>query len=289
MSNNITILQKYFNPTHFNVQETSPGLLLVYSNNNAVNPCLELRIHRNLMKVEYVNKCNDRISGTQLLNIISNFAKDNGTITTIELHDTSKLSNLCYQYDFPLYILYILSTGKSWYNTYGYKSVNYEEEVSHNARLLNMPMDEFILQCNSLRFYPQDEEELREMMEEFYDVMNEHKFYKISKNRTRLNPQMTVKETFTRLKKYLLKNMPPMKKSTDEVNEFCYVLKWLMELVNTSNIILYDSSKLLLTVSRPYSGKTRSYKINSSRRRSTPITKTYKSKSKRNSQRIYSI
>lgn len=289
MSNNITILQKYFNPTHFNVQETSPGLLLVYSNNNAANPCLELRIHRNFMKVEYVNKCNDRISGTQLLNIISNFAKDNGTITTIELQDTSKLPNLCYQYDFPLYILYILSTGKSWYNTYGYKSLNYEEEVSHNARLLNMPMDEFILQCNSLRFYPQDEEELREMMEEFYDVMNEHKFYKISKNRTKLNPQMTVKETFTRLKKYLLKNMPPMKKSNDDVNEFCYVLKWLMELVNTSNIILYDSSKLLLTVSRPYSGKTRSYKINSSRRRSTPITKTYKSKPIRNSQRIYSV
>lgn len=287
MSNNITILQRYFNPTYFNVQETIQGVLLVYSNDNTVNPCLELRIHRDFMKVEYVNKCNDRISGTQLLNIISNFAKDTGTITIIELQDTSKLPKLCYQYDFPLYIIYILSTGKSWYNTHGYKSLNYEQEVIHNARLLNMPMDEFILQCNSLQFYPQREEDIREMMEEFYDVMNEHKFYKISKNRTRLNPQMTVKETFTRLKKYLLKNMPPMKKSNDEVNEFCYVLKWLMELVNTSNIILYDSSKLLLTVSRPYSGKTRSYKINSSRRRSTPITKTYKSK--RNSQRIYSV
>lgn len=289
MSNNITILQKYFNPTHFNVQETSPGLLLVYSNDNAVHPCLELLIHRNFMKVEYVNKCNDRISGTQLLNIVSKFAKENGTINTIELQDTSKLPKLCYRYDFPLYIIYILSTGKSWYNTYGYKSTNYVNEVRHNARLLNMPMDEFILQCNSLRFYPQDEEELREMMEEFYGVMNQHKFYKISKNRTRLNPQMTVKETFTRLKKYLLKNMPPMKKSNGEQNEFCYVLKWLMDLIDTSNIILYDSSKLLLTVSRPYSGKNRSYKINSSRRRTTPITKTYKSKSNHNSRRIYSI
>ena len=165
MSNNLTLLQRYFNPSFFNVQESSPGLLLVFSNDNAVQPCLELLIHGNFMKVEYVNKCNDRISGTQLLNIISKFAKDKGNITTIELQDTSKLPKLCHRYDFPLYIIYILSTGKSWYNTYGYKSSTYEQEVRHNARLLNMNMEEFILQCNSLQYYPQSEEDVREMME----------------------------------------------------------------------------------------------------------------------------
>jgi hypothetical protein len=55
MSNNLTLLQRYFNPSFFNVQESSPGLLLVFSNDNAVQPCLELLIHGNFMKVEYVN------------------------------------------------------------------------------------------------------------------------------------------------------------------------------------------------------------------------------------------
>ena len=267
MSDNITILEKYFNPLYFNVYEPYPGKVVVSSVENPNNQCLELNIQGNYMKVEYIGKCNYRINGTQIMGIIQKFVRDKGCINLVELQDTSSLLNLCNRYDIPLYIIYILSTGKSWYNSYGYKSVNYANEIRHNKQLLDMNIIDFIIECNRRRGYK---------IGLFYNVMNEHQYYKDNKKRTRLNPQMTVVETFTRIKKYLLKNMPEVKEVGFELSEYCYALKWIMDLVHKSNIIFYNSTTLTWSVSRSFSGRKSSHKIASSVRkgRSTEYKKT---------------
>jgi hypothetical protein len=267
MSDNITILQKYFNPLYFNVYEPYAGNIVVSSLENPNNQCLELKINGNHMKVEYISKCNYRMSGTKILGIIQKFVNENGTINSVELQDTSKLPNLCKRYDIPMYIIYILSTGKSWYNSYGYKSANYDNEIRHNRRLLNMSMLDFMIACNRNSYNPRDEDDLFEMIDEFYNVMNDHQYYKSNKKRTKLQLQMSVKETFTRIKNYVLKNMPEIIETGFETNKYCNNLKWLLDLVNNSNIILYNSSRLVLTISRPFSGKKSSYKIASSVRK----------------------
>jgi hypothetical protein len=268
MSDNITILQKYFNPLYFNVYEPYAGNVVVSSLENPNNQCLELNIQGNHMKVEYISKCNYRISGNQILGIIQKFVNERGGINLIELQDTSKIPNLCKRYDIPLYIIYILSTGKSWYNSYGYKSANYNNEIRHNRQLLNMSMFDFIIACNTESYRPIHEDDLLDKIDVFYNVMNEHQYYKNNRKRTKLHPQMSVKETFTRIKNYILKNMPEIREIGFETNRYCDVLKWLTDLINNSNIILYNSARLELTVSRPFSGRKSSHKNTSSFRKS---------------------
>ena len=271
MSDNTVILRKYFNPAHFIINESEPGYITVSPMGREYIYCLELKIKGDTLKIDYISKCSNRITGTQILSIISKFAKEKG-IDIVKLQDKSDLPGICHNYNIPLYILYILSTGKSWYNSHGYKSKGYENEIRINAEFLNMQMVDFIKLCNSMRIQtrytgPLSDEELDEKIEEFYYVINNTGYYKDKRNatRTRMNPTMTVQETFRRLKRYLLKNPP---RDTGSENEYCETIKWLFELIHISGVIKYDF-RLTSYMSRPYSGKTPSRKFISSSRKST--------------------
>jgi hypothetical protein len=269
MSENSIILRKYFNPAYYIVEESSPNNFNVAHVDQPYLYCLELRIDGDIMKVDYISKCNYRISGTQILNIISNFVKDVG-IRSVKLKDKSELPGLCRNYNIPLYIIYILSTGKSWYNSYGYVSKKYDEEIVHNNKLLNMPMNEFVQLCNSKRrLWRQSEEEVNEMITGFFDVMNTLS-YKKRKSNPRFYPSMSVQETFVQIKKYILKSLPEVRETDEDENIYCFMLKWLLELIHISGVIMYDF-KLTWIVSRPYSGKTpsRRYSSTSYKRKST--------------------
>ena len=271
MSDKIPILYKYFKEEYFFIDEEEPGTIVVHPRDKEYLECLKLKIEGNDMKVDYLSKCSYRLSGSQTLAIVNKFAKEVG-ITTVKLKDKSDLPGICYNYPIPLYILYILSTGKSWYNSYGYISKTYASEVEHNSRLLDMKIDDFIKLCNSRRrIGRQSDEELDEMIAGFFDVMNRSNFYKNKKNSTRrrMNPSMTVQDIFIRLKRYLLKNMPP---ENDSDNIYCFMMKWLFELIHISGIIKYDF-RLSWNVLRPYSGK-KSREITSSvRKRNTTENK----------------
>lgn len=46
--------------------------------------------------------------------------------------------------DIDLRYLKILTTGESWYNSFGYKSVDHDANVAHNAVIINKPMNQLL-------------------------------------------------------------------------------------------------------------------------------------------------
>jgi len=57
----------------------------------------------------------------------------------IKLGDNSSI-HVC-TVDIDLRYLKILTTGESWYNSFGYKSLNHHANVEHNAVIINKPMN----------------------------------------------------------------------------------------------------------------------------------------------------
>ncbi len=121
------------------------GPYIVLSDKGKEKQCLVIsfRDNGNTIFIHDLDKCG--FSGTESLNILYDFAKENPDIKTIELADGSVISQ-CGS-SISLSILKILTTGKSWYNSLGYKSVNYDAEVEHNARIIEMEFKEFLNLC----------------------------------------------------------------------------------------------------------------------------------------------
>ena len=91
-------------------------------------------------------KCNYK-SGTENLNNIINIAKDLGSLQ-VSLVDASALyyggdPNIT-NCDISLSTIYILLYGQSWYNKFGFKSVNYNEEIKHNEKIRQMSLVNFL-------------------------------------------------------------------------------------------------------------------------------------------------
>jgi len=87
-------------------------------------------------------------------------------LTEISLEDKSNLITICdgKEIKSSLALLNILSTGKSWYNSKGYFSRNYENELEHNSKILNLTIYEL---CSML-----DYEKYDDMLE--VDTVNEY-------------------------------------------------------------------------------------------------------------------
>ena len=90
----------------------------------------------------------------------------------IKLGDNSSI-HVC-TVDIDLRYLKILTTGESWYNSFGYKSLNHDADVAHNAVIINKPM--------------------HELLSELYD---EEYIEKFKKRFHELNTDLTVKEYVT--------------------------------------------------------------------------------------------
>ena len=247
---NTNILRNYFSDEHFLITER------IYNGNKTFDIvdkvdntiCLELVVFTPYLNIELLNKCRNGLSGKKILHIVREYAEDRNDITHIVLQDASLITNVCINrpYRFSLADLYILSTGKSWYNSFGYKSVNYLNERSHNSKLLDMNIIDFIYLCNSKKFFPSSQEDLDENIGNFYSFFNI--FYKKNESPLRIEPTMTVKETFTRIKKYYIKQLTGDTSETNTIS--CELFAWLFTLISDSNIILYNSSKLTLDLSK---------------------------------------
>ena len=94
--------------------------------------CSSLLVSGNRIYILSLKKCGIN-SGNKLLKNIENLVRQIQEIDYIELYDSSTI--LLNGIEIDLAFLKILSTGKSWYNKYGYVSDNYNNEKSENDLL----------------------------------------------------------------------------------------------------------------------------------------------------------
>jgi hypothetical protein len=107
----------------------------------AIKTCIEVLIKSNeFIYIHCLNNCGD-ITGTNLLTLMDILATRLPNIKFILLDDTSKIY-ICGKV-ISLSTIKILTNGISWYNSHGYLSQNYDEEVQHNREKINMQYSEF--------------------------------------------------------------------------------------------------------------------------------------------------
>jgi hypothetical protein len=94
-----------------------------------------------LFKCGYQGKKN-----LELLVKYGKYLKEKHNINKIVLEDASEIINTKIQ----LWLLSILSTGESWYNSLGFFSDIYEEEIPYNNSKILMNIEDFINECISL-------------------------------------------------------------------------------------------------------------------------------------------
>lgn len=100
-------------------------------NNNCITFTVFIKPDNNkqIIYIKYLDKCASS-SGTNLLNILEQYAIERGDIYQIALSDASDIY-VC-KIMISLSYLYLLTTGLSWYNKLGYISVDTSSEKEHN-------------------------------------------------------------------------------------------------------------------------------------------------------------
>ena len=105
--------------------------------------------------ISKIFKCSDdsKHNAREVIKLIEEMAKSIpappwSRVKYIKLEDGSSI-NVCAGQNstgmnIDLRYLKILTTGESWYNSFGYKSANHDANVAHNAVIINKPMDELL-------------------------------------------------------------------------------------------------------------------------------------------------
>ena len=104
-----------------------------------------------VLYISKIFKCSDdsKYNTREVIKLIETMAKSIpappwSRVKYIKLEDGSSI-NVCAGQNssgmnIDLRYLKILTTGESWYNSFGYKSANHDANVAHNAVLINKPM-----------------------------------------------------------------------------------------------------------------------------------------------------
>jgi hypothetical protein len=106
-----------------------------------------------VLHVSHIFKCGDGKYTREMIKLIETMAKSIpappwSRVKYIKLEDGSSI-NVCAGQNssgmnIDLRYLKILTTGESWYNSFGYKSLDHDANVAHNAAIINQPMDELL-------------------------------------------------------------------------------------------------------------------------------------------------
>jgi len=251
-------INKYFPSDEFEVNSVRISVFDKVSNH-----CVDLVIkyQENLLHIDYLNKCSGN-GGAKLLNKIEQFAFSlPSSINKITLQDVSSI-NLCKTYiSCSLANLYLLTTGESWYNKFGFKSDNYENEKEHNRKVIELTMNDAF---NKMPTLPKDE------------IINSIT-YLLRENSQKVLEQ-NVKSVFTKLKNVLLKEkencddiLDHLEVMADFINGF-YLLEYSPYLFKdlTRNNILTGGK---IRRGKTRRGKTRSGKTRTGRKKSATTKK----------------
>jgi hypothetical protein len=230
---------------------------------NQDNLCIKFGIENRELGIFELHHCGYKGS-TNLQRIIGYAKKLNEKskiIDSISLTDGSYFK----QYeDISLDILYILSTGISWYNYFGFKSESFDEEIKHNQQFLSMNLEDFLNECISkiietkLKYYEELNSKLKTFRERKQSQFRNSQLAKleINKNELKRNGLDTVidrirqelyrqkkifieqfgnpniQELFTQIKTKLIE-------SKLEEGELERIIE-LFKFINYSRIIMYD-------------------------------------------------
>ena len=177
--------------------------------------------------ISYINGIEKQITGNTVISIAKHF----GHMINVELltlEDHSMLRGICAFDTINMIKLYILSTGISWYNSKGFVSESFDIEKQHNSQLLSLNIAEFLeYHCNrqQTRWATPCNHGMNKFFEFFENYNKQYPFLK--DNGLVLTKSMTVQEVFTRIKKFILRNMPTTRKSLHKM--VCEHLHWLFK------------------------------------------------------------
>jgi hypothetical protein len=152
--------------------------------------CVTMTIYEDNIELNTLKKC--QLSGTHSLKLVEKLARLLNKRQIILL-DMSSIIISCegQTYKIDLALLKIFTNGKSWYNSHGYMSQNYEDEKEHNSKIRNFPcgdiiekvilkrIDSFLL-SHSIEQYERKMEryiQAKLVAEKRKDLLKQQKFY----------------------------------------------------------------------------------------------------------------
>jgi hypothetical protein len=147
------------------------------------------------IKLDNLNKCYDKSGSVNLNKIIEygKYLKNQDIIDKIELLDASTL----YDGKISLALLSILSTGMSWYNSFGFFSSNSEVEKENNSKFLKMKFNEFLDLCIDI---------LYKQKKYYYDLLGKKMLESKLLNKN-LNKNLSERELKEELLKYIMEEL----------------------------------------------------------------------------------
>ena len=225
--NSIIINSNMGEPFKFDVTFEKHGS---YKIKNGRDLCLEFEFIEDeddggtVLYISKIFKCGDGKYTRDVIKLIEDMAKSMpvppwSRVKYIKLEDGSSI-NVCAGQNssgmnIDLRYLKILTTGESWYNSFGYKSVNHDANVAHNAVIINKPMDELLPEL-----YDQ------EYIEEFKSLFPE------------LSTELTVKEYVTAMTKEVPRS--GTRSCTEEQENKAELLFSLVHSIGRSEMLEYD-------------------------------------------------
>ena len=107
--------------------------------------CIEIYIKGKSINIVKLDHCgyNGRTNLEAIIEYSKELNKEFKIFEFLYLTDASYLKHS----EISLSTLYILITGKSWYNKFGFISKKYQEEIDHNRKFLMMTLEEFLNEC----------------------------------------------------------------------------------------------------------------------------------------------
>ena len=139
----LEIINKYFN--NVTITYTLPSTLVCKINCSMDTDSSKFRLYEDEMYIDNLSKCG-HIKGKTILDGIMHISQDLN-LRRVELYDISSIERCDYFYSLAHF--YILLTGESWYNKFGFVSSSHRENVEYNQEIRTLPLYEFLLRANS--------------------------------------------------------------------------------------------------------------------------------------------
>ena len=139
----LEIINQYFK--NVTITYTVPSTLVCKINCSMDMDSSKFRLYEDVMYIDNLSKCG-HIKGKTILDGIMHIAQDLN-LRRVELYDISSIERCDYFYSLAHF--YILLTGESWYNKFGFVSSTHRENVEYNQEIRTLTLEEFLLRSNS--------------------------------------------------------------------------------------------------------------------------------------------